>query len=113
MTPPVVCEAASASLFAETISAISSEERPLLACITSTSSASPTAAHTPHATEHELPTVHYALFDVEGFEPLVLQGMALHTERGRRRFPTFQWEAVYDAWGDSRHPRVISGSSSG
>ena len=58
-----------------------------------------------HATEHELATVHYALIDVEGFEPLVLQGMALHTERGRRRFPTFQWEAVYDAWVDSRHPR--------
>ena len=55
--------------------------------------------------EHGLAIVHYALIDVEGFEPLVLQGMALHTERGRRIFPAFQWEAVYEAWVDSRHPR--------
>ena len=44
------CEAANASWLADTISAISSDARPLLACVTSMRSSSPTAAHTPHAT---------------------------------------------------------------
>lgn len=51
-----------------------------------------------------LAQVHYALIDVEGFEPNVMEGMALHTVTGQHRFPAFQWEAT-EAWDDSRHPK--------
>ena len=56
-----------------------------------------------YAREHNLSQVHYGLIDVEGFEPCVMEGMALHTSAGQYLFPVFQWEAT-DAWDDSRHP---------
>lgn len=55
------------------------------------------------ADRNNVESVVYLSLDLEGHEPLVIEGMGLEREANRRRFATFQYE-LGGTWGE-RDPR--------